>query len=191
MGREARGVVVVDGERMPVTLHLDGTALDVRGSIRRHVPRERIGSAVADGTILTVTAGEETLVIELGAPAAPWAKALLAVPPTLAEKLGLTPGRRAFCIGTPPSEIVAAVGRAAPDAAAADLVVATVATDAVLAGLVALLHGVTVPVWVVHGKGTSPAPGAAHVREVMRAAGYRDTKVTAVSDAWSATRYHP
>jgi len=42
---------------------------------------------------------------------------------------------------------------------------------------------------VVHGKGARSAFGETAVRRIMREAGYKDTKVSAVSDTLSATRY--
>ena len=52
--------------------------------------------------------------------------------------------------------------------------------------------GIASHVWVVHGKGReSTAPGDNAVRAVMRSAGWRDTKVSAVGSPWSATRYSP
>ncbi len=181
----------VDGTRVPVTLHLDSRALEVRGGVRRNIPRTEIAEAVADGTTLTVSTPGEHLVVDLGAPAAPWAKALLTAPPTLAEKLGLGGGGLAFVVGDAPPEIVAALGGTTTDIASAVVVVATVRTAIELDGLPGLLAalGLAVPVWVVHGKGRVAAPGEGPVRATMRAAGYRDTKVSAVSDEWSTTRY--
>ena len=45
------------------------------------------------------------------------------------------------------------------------------------------------PIWIVHGKGPRAPFGEGPVRRLMREAGYRDTKVSAVSDDLSATRY--
>jgi hypothetical protein len=45
------------------------------------------------------------------------------------------------------------------------------------------------PIWVIHGKGSRSPFGEAAVRRIMREAGYLDTKVSAVSDTRSATRY--
>ncbi len=45
------------------------------------------------------------------------------------------------------------------------------------------------PIWLVYSKGAKAAFGERAVREGMRSAGYKDTKVTAVSDTLNATRY--
>lgn len=192
MGREAAAQAMVDGARFAVRLHLDGAALDVRGGVRRHIPREQISSVVVDGGHVVVATAEGDVVLDLGDEAAAWARALTTPPPSLTDKLGVRPGTAVWLVGDAPAEIVGAVGscaRASADGAA--LVVVTVASIDDLGRLPSLLdeHDVRVPVWVVHGKGSAAAPGAGAVREVLRAAGYRDTKVTAVSDSASATRY--
>ena len=52
--------------------------------------------------------------------------------------------------------------------------------------------GISAQVWIVHGKGReATAPGDNAVREVLRSAGWRDTKVSAIGGTWSATRYSP
>lgn len=193
MGREARATVELDGTWTTVSLHLDGQALDLRGGVRRRVRRDDIRAATLDGSIVRVSTSDGDLLLDLGTDAAAWAKALMTAPPSLAAKLGVRAGMTVALVGEPPGPVRDAVGPSAAGSdaplTAADLVVATVPSDEVLAGLVEALDDVTCPVWVVHGKGASAAPGAGSVREVMRAAGYRDTKVTAVSDEWSATRY--
>jgi hypothetical protein len=76
----------------------------------------------------------------------------------------------------------------------ADVVVVVVHSDAELESLPVWFRecGIASHVWVVHGKGrTSSAPGDNAVRAVLRGAGWRDTKVSAVADDWSATRYSP
>lgn len=45
------------------------------------------------------------------------------------------------------------------------------------------------PIWIVYEKGAKAAFGESAVRSLMRHAGYRDNKVSAISDALSATRY--
>ncbi|MGA1836707.1 hypothetical protein VD659_07210 [Herbiconiux sp. 11R-BC] len=47
-----------------------------------------------------------------------------------------------------------------------------------------------VPVWIVHRKGRAPF-GDAEVRAAMRSRGFIDTKVSAVSEVRTATRYSP
>lgn len=193
MGREARATVEVDGAHVPVSLHLDGRALELRGGLRRRIAREEVRAVVADGGRLTVRTPDGDVVLDLGAQAAAWATALMTPPPSLADKLGLSGGPVVLVLGQAPPEVAAVLGTTTSDAAGAALVVATVRSAAELDALPATLagRGGRLPVWVVHGKGRSPAPGADAVRTRMRAAGYRDTKVSAVSDEWSATRHHP
>jgi hypothetical protein len=45
------------------------------------------------------------------------------------------------------------------------------------------------PLWIVHGKGRGAAVGERVVRARLRAAGFMDSKVAAVSDTLTATRF--
>ena len=45
------------------------------------------------------------------------------------------------------------------------------------------------PIWIVYGKGRQAVLGEAAVRGYMRAHGYIDSKVSAVSETLSATRF--
>jgi hypothetical protein len=45
------------------------------------------------------------------------------------------------------------------------------------------------PIWIVHGKGPNVLFGEGPVRKLMRDAGYKDNKVSGVSDTLTATRY--
>ncbi len=150
----------------------------------------------ADGGVLSFDADGVAFRFELGAAASAWANALATEPPSLAEKLGAANGESVAVRGeVPVPELEVALSDAARVPPwEADLVLVTVRTDLELGALPTWLRecGASSPVWIVHGKGrASTAPGDAAVRTVMRAAGYRDTKVSAVADTWSATRYSP
>lgn len=195
MGRTAVAALLTPcvGE---VTLHLDGQALQIRGVLRRDVPRSALRDIVEQEGVLsfawTRPAGEaETVRLDLGGAASRWA-ALLAKPaPTLREKLGIRAGEGVFVVGTMPPLVEAATDGCRTDLGGAAQVVATVRTSADLNTLLHWLRAdeVALPVWVVHGKVGSSAPGGDAVRGEFRAAGYRDVKITAVSDSWSATSY--
>jgi hypothetical protein len=47
------------------------------------------------------------------------------------------------------------------------------------------------PVWTIYPKGKNVTFGDTAIRAAMREAGFRDTKVCAVSDRLTATRHHP
>jgi hypothetical protein len=196
MGRQSKATWIDGGERADVTLHLEAAGLQVRGERRADIPRTAWSRVEADGGIVSFEAAGRRYRFELGAGASVWAKALATPPPSLAEKLGTAQGGSIAVHGDIP---VPGLEAALADAARvppweADLLLVTVRTEPELEALPAWLRecGATSPVWIVHGKGrATSAPGDAAVRLVMRAAGYRDTKVSAIADEWSATRYSP
>ncbi|MFB2555075.1 hypothetical protein [Herbiconiux liangxiaofengii] len=191
MGREARGRCTVDGELVDVRLHLHSGGLDLRGGLQRTFDRAAIHDISGADGVLRFRVADEVVEIALDDSAERWAVALAAAPPTLLSKLGLGPGATAFVIGELPEPLGHVIAPHATDAGSAAMIVVAVADDGVLRSLPGLLEPLHAgrPVWVVHGKGASPAPGATAVRQLLREAGYRDTKVCAVADAWSATRY--
>ena len=75
---------------------LESTEIILRGNLRGRLPRAGIVGVVLLGDDLLVDMSGELLTLELGhMEAAKWAAALLKVPPTLAEKLGLGGGKLA------------------------------------------------------------------------------------------------
>ena len=196
MGRQSKATWIDGRERADVTLHLEAAGLQVRGERRADIPRSSLSRVQADGGIVSFEAEGRDYRFELGAGASVWAKALVTPPPSLAEKLGTTHGGSVAVRGDiPVTDLEAALADAARVPPwEADLLLVTVRTEPELEALPAWLRecGATSPVWIVHGKGrATTAPGDAAVRAVMRAAGYRDTKVSAIADEWSATRYSP
>src|SRR5262249_58033487 len=138
--------------------------------------------------------GKEKVALELGAAVAErWAEKLAAPPRTLVQKLGIGPSSKALVIGAIEDaalrDAVAGCEAAGPEEAKLSL--------AVVAAAAALDHALKIhetlptgaPIWIVYPKGSRAAFGEAAVRAIMRAAGYIDSKVSAVSDALSATRY--
>jgi hypothetical protein len=194
MGRLARGTWIDGDARAEVTLHLEAAGLQVRGERRADVPRRSWSHVVAEGSVVSFDADGRVYRFDLGRDAPQWARALKTPPPTLAEKLGTAGGESVAVRGAIPvaglDEALADAPRLAPWEA--DVVLVVVRSAGELAALPVWLRecGVTAPVWIVHGKGrTATAPRDSAVRDVMRAAGYRDTKVSAIADVWSATRY--
>ena len=196
MGRQAKAFWIEAGERTAVTLHLESDALEVSGGRRAKVPRSEFRRIDAIDGVMEFEAGGDRFRFELGEAASAWAKALATPAPTLAEKLGVAHGEAVAVRGVLPgaerTEALADSARRAPWEAS--VVVAVVRTEAELDALPDWLRecGVVAPVWIVHGKGrASTAPGDNAARTVMRAAGFRDTKVSAIGGTWSATRYSP
>jgi hypothetical protein len=196
MGRQSKATWIDGGKRADVTLHLEAAGLQVRGERRADIPRGAWSRVEAEGGMVSFEADDRVYRFELGAAASVWAKALNAPLPSLAEKLGTTEGGSVAVHGDiPVTDLEAALADAARVPPwEADLLLVTVRTEPELDALPAWLRecGASSPVWIVHGKGrATTAPGDAAVRLVMRAAGYRDTKVSAIADEWSATRYSP
>ncbi len=197
MGRQAKATWIGEhGGAAAVTLHLESSGLQISGERRARVPRTAWSQVeVADGVVSFIADGD-LYRFRLGAAASVWANALLTTPPTLAEKLGVARGETVAVRGELPlAELRLALAdapRVTPWEAA--VVVVVVRTRAELDALPVWFRecGITTHVWIVHGKGRdSAAPGDTVVRDVLRAAGWRDTKVSAIGDAWSATRYSP
>lgn len=111
----------------------------------------------------------------------------------LAKKLGVGPSCKAFLFGSidEPALRAALHGAEADELHDAGMIV-VVTPDAASLEAAILDHercAIDIPIWIVHGKGPRARFGEAAVREAMRNRGYSDTKVSAVSDTQSATRY--
>jgi hypothetical protein len=196
MGRQAKATWIGEHGGAAVTLHLESAGLHISGERRARVPRTAWSQVQADDGIVSFVAHGDTYRFRLGAAAPAWAEALVTPPPSLAEKLGVAHGGTVAVSGELPlpelEDALADAARVAPWEA--DVVVVVVRTDEELESLPVWLGecGIVTHAWVVHGKGRdSTAPGDNAVRAVMRSAGWRDTKVSAVGDEWSATRYSP
>ncbi|ANJ28015.1 hypothetical protein [Agromyces aureus] len=196
MGRQARATWIDDDGSAAVTLHLEAGGLQVSGERRARLPRAALSQVEATDGVVSFVAQGDTYRFRLGAAAPAWAHALVAAPPTLAEKLGIAAGRTVAVRGELPvaelEDALAGATRVAPFEA--ELVVVVVRDQGELASLPVWFRecGVASPVWIVHGKGRrTTAPGDNAVRSALRDNGWRDTKVSAIADAWSATRFHP
>jgi hypothetical protein len=197
MGRQTKATWIGEhGGAAEVTLHLEAAGLHISGERRAKVPRSAWSHVEAADGVVSFEADGQTYRFELGAAAPTWVQALTTPPPTLAEKLGVSHGETVAVRGELPlSELDDALaGAARVPPWEADVVVVVVRTDAELDSLPVWFRecGIGSHVWIVHGKGrASTAPGDNAVRAVLRPAGWRDTKVSAVADEWSATRYSP
>ncbi|MGW4929786.1 hypothetical protein ACWEOH_11565 [Agromyces sp. NPDC004153] len=197
MGRQAKATWIGEhGTAASVTLHLEAAGLQISGERRARVPRSAWSHVEAADGVVSFEADGRMYRFELGAAAPTWATALTTPPPSLAEKLGVSDGETVAVRGALPlhelDDALAGAMRVPPWEA--DVVVVVVHNDGELESLPAWFRecGIASHVWVVHGKGrASTAPGDNAVRAVLRGAGWRDTKVSAVADDWSATRYSP
>lgn len=196
MGRQSKATWIGEHGGAAVTLHLESAGLEISGERRARVPRDAWSHVEAADGVVSFEANGDTYRFRLGPAASAWAKALVTPPPSLAEKLGVAHGETVAVRGELPvlelEDALADAARVPPWEA--DVVVVVVRTEAELESLPVWFRecGIASQVWIVHGKGRdSTAPGDNVVRAELRTAGWRDTKVSAIGDTWSATRYSP
>jgi len=194
MGREAFAACRWNGQAGEVKALLESRELILRGALKACFAIADMSDIGVEGDDLRFRAGEHDVALTLGAPlAASWARKLATPPPTLAQKLGIGPSARALLIGEThePVLLAALAGGRAGSPQEARLSLAIVGSEADLLQALSVHDNLPpgMPIWIVHGKGPRTAFGEGPVRLIMREAGYRDNKVSAVSDALSATRY--
>lgn len=194
MGREALVPCRWNGRSAEVKALLESRELILRGELKGRFAIAEMTEIGVEGEELHFRVGGDSLALALGADlATSWAKKLATPPPTLAQKLGIVGEARVLAIGeaTEPTLLEALADARTTDAKAAQLSLAIVATTAELQDALTIHESLPVgtPIWIVHGKGPRAAFGEAPVRQAMREAGYRDNKVSAVSETLSATRY--
>jgi hypothetical protein len=194
MGREAEALCHWAGTSGQAHILLESSEIILRGELRARIPRASIRSFRAQDGDLTVDAAAGRLVAELGGTLAEsWAAALAKPPPGLAAKLGVGPGNPAFVTGDLSDAALADALSGAIVAAVADArqIVAVLLSRADLDAALSLATAhPDLPVWCVYPKGAKADPGDATVRAGFRAAGWMDTKTSAVSDRLTATRYN-
>jgi hypothetical protein len=194
MGREAEGHAVWRGETGAVKAYLESDGITLRGEVRARLRRDGLTDWRVVGEDLCLRSEGQALVLTLGATeAAAWVRALEKPVPSLAAKLGVSPGAGAWVIGGPaPEEVAVAVaGARLPGPEGAAMIVAVLTGPGDLAAALEAGRTTGLRVWCVHGKGRSAVVTDAAVREAFRGAGWLDIKSSAVSDAWSATLYRP
>ena len=194
MGREAGCEARVGHEQGTVKALLESKELILRGAIRRRWALADLQDVKVVDDILHLRAGDESVDLRLGAlQAASWAKKIATPPPSLAAKLGVGPASPAFVIGPlADAELAAALAggiTTRPEAAALALAVVLdlQALDAALKAHARLPAARAI--WLVYPKGRDSTLPDGVVRERLRAAGYVDSKSTAVSERLTATRY--
>lgn len=194
MGREAEGHAVWRGDAGAVRAYLESDGITLRGEVRAKLRRGGLMDWRVEGEDLCLRSDGDALVLTLGAKeAAAWVKALEKPLPSLAAKLGVAPGARAWVIGGPAPEAiaVAVAGASAPGPEGAAMIVAVLTGPDDLKAALEAGRATGLRVWCVHGKGRAAVVGDAAVRKAFREAGWMDIKTSAVSDAFSATLYRP
>src|SRR5215831_9343907 len=195
MGREAQCICIWNGRKSEVKALLEPPELILRGEIRKRIPYAKMQGVRGDGDLLRFTFEGEDIALSLGkSMAAKWAEALLKPPPTLAKKLGITPEKTVWMIGSADD---AALKGALAEARAiskkrGDLILARVDTRVDLQSALTktadqLDDGV--PIWFIYRKGPGHPLNENVVRDTALATGIVDTKVAAVSAEFSALRF--
>ncbi len=192
MGREAEGEIRFGGAAGHGRVLVESAEIILRGDVRARLPRQAIRAVRVEGDDLVIETVCGPVVATLGAEfAAHLCRALLKPVPALVDKLGIGDRARAGCLWPVTDAVLAGVlaGLTAPVDEAAVLV-AEIMDEAALARLMAWLPGLAGRhVWCVNAKAPHPGLPEARIRAALRAAGWIDSKTTAVSDRMSATRY--
>ncbi|GHC53709.1 hypothetical protein [Neogemmobacter tilapiae] len=189
MGREAEGHCQWNGHDGVTRAILEREALILRGEVKGRIAREALLGWGRDGGMLSLQTTLGPVTLALGEKEAEaWVRALDKPLPSLAERLGLGPGCAVLGVGLPDAVVL-------PEPTVpldqARLLLAPLQGADDLARLLGVLPGLTVPVWCLHRKGKGADPSDATIRVAMRGAGWMDTKVSAVDDIWTASRYNP
>lgn len=189
MGKEAFAEASYAGRSGKAKALLEAEGIILRRPLGLTIARASIRALTVDGADLCGQAEQGPFRLTLGAGEALKWKANLEKPlPTLAEKMGLAPGMAVWTFGAldgPELEAaLAGIASAEPDTAAQG--VARVDGPEAMEAVAAVAPS---PVWIVNGKGKTGTFGDNAVRSAMRAEGWIDIKVSAVSETLSATRY--
>ncbi len=193
MGREDVAVCHWQGDVAEVKLHLDSSELTLRGDIRAAIARRDMQEVVLVNEGVQIQTSDGLLFLELATKEAErWQKALLKTPPTLAEKLGVSPQNPAYVLGAFDDAALSAALLWAEVSAPkdAEILLALIFDQADLdaAAEMALSHP-TKHVWMVHRKGKAAVIGDTVIRAHMRGLGFIDSKTSAISDQLTTTRY--
>lgn len=194
MGREATILCIEGAKRWEVKAHLDSAALQLTGGKKLKLPLTQVTSAKVEGEDLAIASKQGAFKLRLGAKeAAAWAKKILN-PPTLADKLGIKPGKTVLLIGALPAEVVAAAKAAQTAAKLPKTIPAHIAAlmlapgkeeQLIVAAAKALAPGAAL--WLVYEKGRAVNGDA--IIALARKAGLKDTKVARVSETHAALRF--
>ncbi len=193
MGREDVAVCHWQGDVAEVRLHLDSQELTLRGDIRAAIARPQMKAVTLCDEGVCVATDTGDLIMEMAAlEAVRWQKALLKTPPTLAQKLDVSPDTPAFVLGVVDDPVVreALDGAVVPDVSASTILLAIVLDQAGLetASDMAMAEP-DKHIWMLYRKGKAAVINGTAVRSHMRGLGFIDSKSSAVSDQLTATRY--
>jgi hypothetical protein len=194
MGLEAKCSCRCNGSSGEVKALLETRELILRGEVRRSFRIAEVTGVRVENDNLCFRALDDEIALRLGRDVAQrWAKKMTTPPPSLAQKLGVGPSTKVLVIGSveDPALIAALADSTADRAKEARLSLAVVDSETILKRALRIHETLPLktPIWIIHGKGPNAAFGQDSVRRLMREAGYKDSKISGVSDNLSATRY--
>ena len=194
MGYDAACTLRMDGRTIKGKAVLEQDALIVRGAERVVIPINAVTSAVADDGELTVQFNGRMAVLELGPPAAQWAKRITN-PPSRLDQLGAKRGMLAFVVGRRHDDLVeeleaSGVTVGTTSRRPADLVFFGAESSEALRLLPDLRHKLKPAgaLWVIRPKG-SKAITEAQVMAAGKGAGLVDVKVASFSPTHTAEKF--
>ncbi|WAC75081.1 hypothetical protein OU995_10435 [Roseateles sp. SL47] len=194
MGDEVQVLCELGEERRLVRAFLESQELVLRGALRRRFLITGMAAPrVQSGALMFESTEGDTVSLHLGEVLAnKWLKKIQTPPPSLAAKLGISASQRAFVLGDVTDETLsqALQGTTTTQPVAAVVLVTMVRTIADLQAAVAAHAQMPCRgLWLVHEKGANAPLPDSRIRVAMRELGYKDHKITGVSDRWTATRY--
>jgi hypothetical protein len=195
MGREAICDCTFAGTTTKVKAFLESEELILRGDIHLRAPLHALHHVRVESDSLCFNLDVGPVRLDLGAAAAKsWAKKIKSLPPSLADKLGIT-GKTVRAIGPISDRALdsALTSAARISTRNPDLILSHVDTPESLAATLREARtqlARSVPIWLVYRKGPGHPLNESAIRTTLRAHGFIDTKVASVSAELTALRFN-
>ncbi len=194
MGLEAESELRVGSDSVHVRAILESHEIIFRGAVKKTLPIAELKNLHTVNDELLFEHGVQTYALALpNGQARKWLLKLTSEPPPLTQKLGLDAGHKALVFGK------------IEDATLNEALFNAVTTDPLRAGLSLIIARTSdelssalaeitsrlplAPIWVVYPKGPKSSLPESAVRSHMHSLGFVDTKVSAVSDQLTASRF--
>ena len=194
MGREAICDCTFAGTTTKVKALLESEELIIRGDIHMRAPLHALHHVRVESESLCFNLDVGPIRLDLGAAVAKsWAKKIKSLPPSLADKLGIT-GKTVRTIGPITDRALdsALTSAARVSTRNPDLILSYVDTPESLAATLREARtqlARSVPIWLVYRKGPGHPLNESAIRTTLRANGLMDTKVASVSAELTALRF--
>jgi hypothetical protein len=195
MGREAICDCTFAGTTTKVKALLESEELILRGDIHLRAPLHALHHVRVESDSLCFNLDVGPVRLDLGAAAAKsWAKKIKSLPPSLADKLGIT-GKTVRVIGPISDRALdsALTSAARISTRNPDLILSYVDTPESLATTLREAKAQlarSIPIWLIYRKGPGHPLNESAIRTALRANGLMDTKVASVSAELTALRFN-